>query len=243
MRYMARPELEQIALRVLRAYRKLPEAQEDPYRVDPVLLAKGLLGLTVRYRHLSEDRELMGLTSYGELELVLPDEDRCGTCLLDGKTVLLEEDLLYQPAGLGRRNFTLSHECAHHILKLLFPESYGAGPAARRALPCRLHRLHARGSRQDWEEWQMDVLASELLMPRELLRKNLALVGCPEGFRVLNPNWRRRDYGRFTGLCAMMGVSKQAMAYRLELLGLLGKNQMYCPDIIIDIFMEEEETI
>ena len=47
-------------------YRKLPRAQEHPWCVDPALLAREVLGLTVRYRHLSEDGELLGLTSYGE---------------------------------------------------------------------------------------------------------------------------------------------------------------------------------
>ena len=243
MRYLTRLDLERIGQRVLRAYWRLPEAQENPYCVDPVLLARELLGLTVRYRHLSTDEELMGLTSYGEVEVELPDEDKYGRCLLDGKTVLIEEDLLYAPAGLGRRNFTLSHECAHHILKMVYPQSYCDGMAARRALPCLLHRLHSRDGCRDWEEWQMDVLASELLMPRDLLMKNLALAGCPEGIPVLNPVWRREDYGRFVGLCRMMGASKQALAYRLELLGLLGSNQMDRPNAILDIWMEEEEAI
>ena len=146
MRYLTRADLERIAQRVLCAYWKLPEAQETPYRVDPTLLAKRLLGLKVRYRHLSEDGELMGLTSYGELELLLPDADHYGLCLLDGRTVLIEEDLLYLPTGPGRRNFTLSHECAHHILRLLYPESCRDGFEGRRVLPCRQHRLHAGGA-------------------------------------------------------------------------------------------------
>ena len=83
---------------------------------------------------------------------------------------------------------------------------------------------------------------AELLMPEDLLRRNLALVGCPEGFAVLNPVWRKKDYGRFLGLCRMMGASRQAMAYRLELLGLVGKNQMANPNEMIDVWMDEEEV-
>ena len=40
-----------------------------------------------------------------------------------------------------------------------------------------------------------------------------------------------------------MGVSKQALAYRLELLGLLGRNQMADPNSLIDVFAEEEEAV
>ena len=241
MRYMTRYDLQKIAGRVLRAYWRLPEAQENPYCVDMLLLAKRLLGLRVLYRHLSSDGRTVGITSYGKVELVLPDAELYGRCVLDGRTVLLERDLLYLPS-LGRRNFTLGHECAHHILKMLYPAAYGCGVAARQALPCRAHPLRARGGGYDWAEWQTDVLASELLMPEELLRRNLALVGRPEGFAVLNPVWRKKDYGRFLGLCRMMGVSRQAMAYRLELLGLVGKNQLACPNAMIDVWMDEEEV-
>ena len=165
MLYLSRLDMERIAQRVLRAYRKLPEAQERPACVDPELLARKVLGMTVRYRHLSEDGELLGMTSYGELEVFLPDEREYGACILDGKTILIEEELLFSACGPGRHNFTLCHECAHQILKMLYPASYGDGTAARRARCCRRHRLCARGSGHDWEEWQMDVLASELLIP------------------------------------------------------------------------------
>jgi len=33
------------------------------------------------------------------------------------------------------------------------------------------------------------------------------------------------------------------MAYRLELLGLLGNNQLYSPNAMIDIWMDEEEAV
>ena len=59
---------------------------------------------------------------------------------------------------------------------------------------------------------------------------------------MLNPVWRRAEYAGFLKVCERMGVSKQALAYRMELLGLLGRNQMYSPDAIIDIWMDEEET-
>ena len=242
MRFLTRSELAGAAQPVLRDYRKLPEAQEHPWYVDPTLLAREVLGLTIRYRHLSEDGELLGLTSYGEMEVFLPDEREHGACVLDGKTVLIEEDLLFSLCGPGRHNFTLAHECAHQILKALYPASYCDGAAARRALCCRQHRLCARGSGYDWEEWQMDVLASELLMPRDLLMKNLRLAGIPQGVTILNPVWRKSEYGCFLNVCDRMGVSKQALAYRMKLLGLLGRNQMDCPNSMIDIMMDEEET-
>ena len=79
-------------------------------------------------------------------------------------------------------------------------------------------------------------------MPEDLVRRNLALAGIPQGIEVLNPVWRRAEYAGFLRVCERMGVSKQALAYRLELLGLLGRNQLYSPNAIIDIWMDEEEA-
>ena len=241
MRYLSRTDLARVAQPVLREYWRLPEAQEHPWYVDPALLAKEVLGLTVRYRHLPEDGELLGLTSYGEAEVFLPDSEFCGPCVLDGKTVLLEYELLYAPSGPGRLHFTVAHECSHHILYRLYPEDYGDAFSSRRALPYWNRPLHARRGSRDTVEWQMDVLASELLMPEELVRRNLSLAGFPDGIEVLNPVWRRKDFARFDGLCRLMQVSKQAMAYRLERLGLLRNNQMDCPMSMLDIMMEDEE--
>ena len=241
MRYLSRSDLAQVAKPVLREYWKLPEAQEHPWFVDPVLLAKEVLGLTVRYRHLSLDGALLGLTSYDEAEVFLPDSEFCGPCVLDGKTVLLECELIYAASGPGRLHFTAAHECSHHILYRLYPEDYGSEVSTRRALPYWNHPLHARRGSHDTQEWQMDVLASELLMPEDLVRRNLSLVGFPDGIEVLNPIWRRKDFARFDELCRMMQVSKQAMAYRLQRLGLLRSNQMDCPMSMLDIMIEEEE--
>ena len=243
MRYLSRADLALVAQPVLREYWRLPQAQEHPWYVDPTLLAKDVLGLTVRYRHLSVDGELLGLTSYGEAEVILPDSKFCGPCVLDGRTILLENDLLYAPSGPGRLHFTAAHECSHHILYRLYPGDYGDDFSLRRALPYWNRPLRARGGGRDPAEWQMDVLASELLMPEGLVRRNLSLAGLPDGIKVLNPVWRRKDFARFVGLCRMMQVSKQAMAYRLERLGLLRSNQMDCPNYLIDILMDEEEAV
>ena len=70
----------------------------------------------------------------------------------------------------------------------------------------------------------------------------MRLVGVPEHLDYLNPVWRKQSYEQFVSLSDLMGVSKQALAYRLELLGLLGRNQLYSPNAIMDIWMDEEEA-
>ena len=235
MKYLSRPDLERISGRVLTAYRDLPAAGEEEWRVNPDLLVRSLLGLTMKYRTLSHKGDVLGLTSFTDMELILPDSDTRGPCTLDGKTVVIERFLQESPRLAGRRNFTVAHEASHHILKLLYPRDYASGAAARTVYTYRVPTLKKRGTGgSNWEEWQMDVLSSYLLMPRELVLHNLemALRG------------RKRLYrGDFNALCRTMGVSRQAMALRLEQLG-----QGAAPDWLtledeIDIFMDEEDDL
>ena len=56
-------------------------------------------------------------------EVFLSDEREHGACVLDGKTVLIEEDLLFSPTA---RDDIISPSPmnAHQILKTLYPACY-----------------------------------------------------------------------------------------------------------------------
>ena len=86
----------------------------------------------------------------------------------------------------------------------------------------------------------MDVLTSALLIPQLLLHRNMKSVGIPNGIPILNRLWRRDEYDAFVRMCGIMGVSKQAMAYRMERLGLIGENHLKNPYQMLDIYPDEE---
>ena len=237
MRILSRADLERIAERVLRAYWTLPSAQRSPWRVDPCVLAQELLGLKIRYRRLSSDGLTHGLTSFSSCDLILPDSETCGICSLDGKTILLERDLLTRPEGFGRRNFTCAHECAHHILKRLYPLDYGGGSTTRQIHYCRDHAPEPF----DWEEWQMDTLASALLMPPALVRANLVSVGAGEGLSGSFAGHDGRAALQLRWVSDSMRVSKQALVYRLRQLGLLRSVSDSRQQALPDIYMDEED--
>ena len=123
-KYLSYNDLDAIAARVFRAYSKLPEVQAagQVLYVDPNLLLKSLLGLTIEYRHLSQDRTTLGITAYDEVGVEICGEDE-DLFFFDGKTVLIESDLQAEDQT-GRRNFTIVHEGCHHVLKMLFPKDY-----------------------------------------------------------------------------------------------------------------------
>jgi len=240
MRFYTAAEIEGISRRVYKEYKKTPGYTEMPERVIPEQLAE-LLGLTFDYRHLSPDRLTLGVTSFEDGDGVevfdSPDED---FYTLDGKTMLIETDLLNNENTIGRCNFTKTHEVCHHILHLLFPADFGGEPAERRVLH---YRLDGRRSREtDLMELVVDLTASAVLMPEQLVKTSMQSHGLPERIDLLNRLRGGRDYPNFCAMAADMGVSKQALAIRLKRLGLLGKEYLKHPYEMLNIYMEDEEN-
>ena len=80
-----------------------------PERVIPEQLAD-CLGLSFDYRHLSRDRLTLGLTAFEEGDGVeVFDSPFEEFYVLDGKTMLIEEDLQNDEEKVGRCNFTKTH--------------------------------------------------------------------------------------------------------------------------------------
>ena len=235
-RYLSYSDLDTIADRVFRAYSRLPEvrAAGPVLYVDPALLLKALLGLTIEYRHLSQDGTTLGITAYDEIGVEICDEDE-DLFFFDGKTVLIESDLLSDDQT-GRRNFTIVHEGCHHVLKMLFPRDYSGGPNARRVLRYR----DTRGYR-DREEWQVDRLTSSVLMHKDLVEQAMIIVGQKGRIDMLNAIWRRAEYENFCNMCSILGVSKQALCIRMQRLGLLGEEHLRHPNEILNIYMGDDD--
>ncbi len=235
-RYLSYNDLDAIAGRVFRAYSRLPEVQAagQVLYVDPALLLKSLLGLTIEFRHLSADGTTLGITAYDEVGVELCDEDE-DLFFFDGKTVLIEKDLQADDQT-GRRNFTIVHEGCHHVLKMLYPKDYAGGANARRILRYR----DTRGSHTR-EEWQVDRLTSSILMPRELVEQAMFLTGQNGRIDMLNAVWRPKEYERFCNMCYLLGVSKQALSIRMMRLGLLGEEHLRHPNEILDIYMGDDD--
>ena len=132
MRFYSQNEIEYISRWVYKTYKKTAGYSEMPERVIPEQLAD-CLGLSFDYRHLSRDRLTLGLTSFEEGDGVeVFDSPFEEFYVLDGKTMLIEEDLQNDEEKVGRCNFTKTHEVCHHILHLLYP----AVPQTAEAAAC-----------------------------------------------------------------------------------------------------------
>lgn len=231
---LSRTDIESIAARVIRAYKKLPEFDgRRIYNISPKILIEQLLKLRIEYGHLSLDRLTLGMTiprSAGEVEIYNAC-DEAEMYMLDGKTILIEQDLRDDASQKGRHNMTQTHEAGHHILEWLFPGEYSGNSKKLR---------YCKGTEKpvitDWEEWQVDTLASAVLMPEDLVKQALFIFGYKDKIPFINRIHAKRDYERFSMIADFLGVSKQALSIRLSQLGLVGRNDFDDPDALLDIF-------
>lgn len=200
-----------------------------------------MLGLRINYARLSLGGEKIGLASSCEVGVEVFSEDpACAEELyymLDGKTILFECDLVKEGANVDRRNYTVSHESCHHILKMLFPRDYGA-----QARGCSVHYCYRSNRRNGgWEEWQVETLAAIILLPPECVIRSMARFGLGAQIRLLNRVFAPADYAKFADMAAFMGVSKTALSIQMTQLGLLKRNDLTDPYALVRIDMDEED--
>lgn len=223
MKYLSRKELEEIAEWICACYRRLPEVNErEIYRIEPQLLCERVLGLQVDYQHLSLDGSILGLTSFSELGIeVFEESDEETFYYLDGKTILIERDLKQDISQTGRLNFTTTHEASHQIFKRLYPKEYG-GQAKHRDIHFHCAttlREDGRHPIEDWEEWQANVLASAILLPKDLIEQALELFGMGNQVSIIDKTYTPYIYRKFAAMAAFLGVSKMTLAIRIRELG------------------------
>lgn len=224
MPYLSRNDIERIATQVIDQYKRCYLSERRLcYAVDPMELAQ-MLGLTVAFRHLSDDGTVLGMTSPDEVCVTIFDDDMDEMMFfLDGKTILVEKNLNEHPSAIGRRNFTIAHECAHQIAYRMFPEIYS--PSYR--LFCDYRRnVQPRKQITDWEEWQADALAASLLLPADAIKDAMFMCGLGEKMKVLSKKYSENRYNDFCHMANLLGVSRSALSFRMEQLGLLERNEL-----------------
>ena len=231
---LSRTDIEWIAQRVIRAYKKLPVLEDRRiYNISPQILLDHLLKLKTDYCHLSLDRLTLGATIPrvpGKVE-IFNASDESELYILDGRTVLIEQDLRDDISQAGRLNMTKAHEAGHHILEMLFPGEYS--DSGKKLRYCKEKSKPVIGN---WEEWQVDTLASAILMPEDIVRQALLLFGFDERIPMINRIHAKRDYKQFSMIADFLGVSKQALSIKLSRLGLVGRNDFDDPNSLLDIF-------
>lgn len=78
----------------------------------------------------------------------------------------------------------------------------------------------------DWYEWQADALAAALLLPLDAIQDGMFICGLGNKMRLLSRKYSETNYYRFCELADYLQVSRTALAYRMEQLGLLERNRL-----------------
>lgn len=242
MPYLSKREIEAIATRVVNAYQRMvgttgPMSQ----RVCPELLIQNLLGLNITYRTLSIDGSILGMTAFEQVGVKIYEKKNPAYFYLDGRTVLIESSLTDPGANPGRLHFTLIHEASHQILRMLFPEEYAPGISRRQVYCCTDSTMQYGARPVDWEEWRVNMLTAAILMPMDLLVKQMNAVGLDPKIRMLNRVFAPKEYQAFATVAENLGVSKAALSIRLKQLGLLVRNDLKDPYALVRVEADEDE--
>ena len=223
---LSQKQIEEIAAAVIKDFNAFFFGDEDEEvriaRATPIdQLAKEYLGLDVSFARLSNDGSICGLTAYTDTEYIIEELGVKRTLPLKQNQILLDEEFI-KPGKIrqlcGKRRFTLAHECAHQILYQI--ESEEAKTACRQKYAARTaYSLRDLKSREDWNEWQANVLGAAILMPQKEI--DLAMWYFAGGKKLTNYQgyFPYKDRLSLNLICKQLGVSKTAAVIRLRQLG------------------------
>jgi Zn-dependent peptidase ImmA (M78 family) len=223
MAYLSRNNIDNLAEQILCDFIKAEYPKGHIcYNIDPTRLAQ-FYGYNILYVTITREGSILGQTSTGKMWTSVIDSDGNDILFyLDGKTILIDSRL-NTPKCYGRRNFTIAHELAHQFINRDYPEVYG--PQAR--VICDYRRSSEPHKEiTDWREWQADAMAAALLLPKQAIEEAMFYFGLGERIKVLSKKYSQYKYERFCEMADFLQVSKTALAYRLEQLGLLERNYL-----------------
>lgn len=237
MLMLSRRNLESLSRRALHTY--LQQKTERLECIDPVDFAEKMCGLRFEFAEMPASTRMIGLTSFGTIDIKIHSAtEPVQVFKLDGKTAYIDQRLAAN-SQTGRLNFTMMHEAAHQLLALFFPQEYNF---EKHPVICRLAEERCSRPITNWVEWQTNVLASCLLLPKELVRKQMSLQGFGERIRLLNRVFAPKDYERFSEMADQLGVSKTALVIRLTQLNMIERNDFHDPYALVNVYADEGEV-
>ena len=183
-------------------------------------LAVNHMKLSVRYDKLyHEKNKYIGAIGYQKAIIDVNPDNPNDALYIDRNTVILDHSLSTN-SQRPRRNFTLAHECGHQAIfmyeQLMVERSVDIESLNRDVAMRKLY------SKEDWCEWQANVFAAALLMPRQLIEKYMILTGQRERYVAYDCNtFLNSEKNKIRNMATFFEVSFQAMVIRLKQLDLI----------------------
>lgn len=174
----------------------------SPQAVPIEKIIEDVFGITIEYRNIAENGEELGHMIYNDGYDITysPEKQNYEIFRVKAKTMLIEPALATDPKLYGRLRFTLAHELAHWLLHQMIFEGTGLAAA-----------MSKKDVNDDVTEWQANYLATAILMPNGQIKRGFYSIR--EQYKTIN--------SQISTMAKIFEVSKQAMQYRLQGLGLL----------------------
>lgn len=191
-----------------------------PQSVDIDAFVTQFLKINVRYEKFAEpDLDKIGFCSDGITPLQVLEQGRVVKCVYPHSTIILERFLL-RPGEEHRRRFTLAHEAGHVLAAQIDPES--SAHFYRVQTPGVLYTAEELHQRLCISEWQANILAAALLMPRFIVKDALIRFNNGRRLPIYGEHvFRPQEKVILQKMSDALGVSHTALVIRLRDLGAL----------------------
>ena len=214
--YISRTEADELCDELIRQF--VGGDTKEATAVDIDSFVATFLKCPILYENYAEgDPDKIGFTSDGVCPLRVSDGGVVEQRVYPKYTVVLEKYLL-RPGEEARRRFTLAHEAGHIIASQLDPH---ANACFHRDIDAeRLYTAEELRQRMSLSEWQANMLAGCLLMPRFIVKNALIQYNNGRKLPVYGTSvFRPREKEILGQMTRRLGVSRTALTIRLRDLG------------------------
>lgn len=229
MYVLRKGQMDEIATMVFKEYASQVLEYPQPVNIDS--LAEDCLYLSIKYKYISFDNKVLGLTAFGDVRIpCLDDLFRPTEIDIPEGTIVINSGLLGNKQH-SRRRYTTAHEVSHWILHRSYHsptnQQYQFRTARDRLIACRSASIesdrHELKTDNDWEEWQADTLAAAILMPLNTFQYTASrFIREYAGQSYLTADYRSFGYNQVLDKVAdVFKVSKKAAEIRMKQLGFI----------------------
>ena len=222
--YISRAEAEELCDGLIQQY--VGDATAVPSWVDIDAFARDFLKCTILYESIAEeDKDIIGFTGDGKRSIIVIKNGNPKAVIYPRNTIVLDKYLL-NPNEQCHRRFVLGHEVGHIIANRIDPES----PACFHHCMDRErteYTIQDLKERYSIVEWQANMIAASLLMPRYIMKNALNRFNGGRRLPIYGEHiFHPREKTILEKMAKSLQVSYTALIIRLKELDMLNKHDV-----------------
>ena len=235
MIYLRSEEIDRLACSVIQRYKEYVGMEWELFSIDSMKLAE-MCGCEITFVDFGDETDTLGFTAFNDMTITVVDVNQTEMSLdLTDKSIVINEAL--KRGCEGRLHFTIAHEVAHHIINKVCGANYSF---KYRQLP-HFEKTNNRYS-PDYDEYMANQLAAAILMPSGFVNTVFIKAFGTNRLERIHSILDKVNFQKFCAIAALFGVSKEALAIRLQKKGMLGNYIFAGYESLLDVFPTSEET-